>query len=244
MSTKTQSFYGQDLASIHDRGFGELAQSAAPLLTRTLARQGFRTGNVVDLGCGGGVLLAAARKAGFTPHGVEVSAAALALARKRVPGGHFTLGSIHKAKLPGAAGVAAIGEVVNYLADKGSLPALFKRVFAALEPGGVFLLDSAGPRRAPAEGTLSVHQEADWFVASETRWERKDVLERHVVTFVKAGKGFRRSEETHRLQVFPHAQVSAWLRAAGFRVGILRSYNPRESMPPDLRVFVCIKQRR
>ena len=49
------AFYAEDLAHIHDQGFGSFAQAATPFVLRTLASRA--TGNpvVVELGCGSGI---------------------------------------------------------------------------------------------------------------------------------------------------------------------------------------------
>ena len=44
--------YKQDLAYIHDIGFGGFAERAAPALRDILQRGGITDGLVVDLGCG------------------------------------------------------------------------------------------------------------------------------------------------------------------------------------------------
>jgi trans-aconitate methyltransferase len=46
--------YREDLAYIHDQGFGDFARKAAPGLLAMLRRGGIRSGLVVDLGCGPG----------------------------------------------------------------------------------------------------------------------------------------------------------------------------------------------
>ena len=48
--------YREDLAYIHDAGFGALARSAAPVLLEDLRRRGVDGGLVIDLGCGSGIL--------------------------------------------------------------------------------------------------------------------------------------------------------------------------------------------
>jgi len=47
--------YGEDLAYIHDVGFGDFAWRAAPGVLARLQRHGVDHGTVVDLGCGTGI---------------------------------------------------------------------------------------------------------------------------------------------------------------------------------------------
>jgi hypothetical protein len=50
-----KAWYREDLAYIHDVGFGDFALGSAPGILRILARNGIREGLVVDLGCGSGL---------------------------------------------------------------------------------------------------------------------------------------------------------------------------------------------
>ena len=70
--------YGADLAFIHDSGFGNVARGAARTLFARLADGGLTDGLVVDLGCGGGTIVAAAVAAGYDALGVDISQLPLA----------------------------------------------------------------------------------------------------------------------------------------------------------------------
>ena len=48
--------YRDDLAYIHDAGFGGFARAAAPVLVETLRQAAIMNGLVIDLGCGSGIL--------------------------------------------------------------------------------------------------------------------------------------------------------------------------------------------
>src|SRR6185436_15830199 len=130
--------YREDLAYIHDRGYGGLATDAAARIVADLAARGIGGGTVVDLGCGSGVLAEAVVKAGYHVVGIDQSEAMLALARARVPTAEFEQGSFVSTGLPACVGVTAIGEVVNYVFDSANddtaRAALFRRIFNALVP--------------------------------------------------------------------------------------------------------------
>jgi SAM-dependent methyltransferase len=130
--------YDQDLAYIHDVGFGGFAQRAAPAVLQMLRASGIRRGLVVDLGCGSGLWARALVDAGYDVLGVDLSAAMIAIARKRVPEARFVRGSLLERALPRCVAVTAIGECVNYLFDSNNdsraLAGLFARVWSVLEP--------------------------------------------------------------------------------------------------------------
>jgi SAM-dependent methyltransferase len=233
--------YRRDLAAIHDAGFPDLAAHAALVLIGALRRSGLVSGLVVDLGCGGGVLAERVAGAGYDALGVDISPALVALARRRVPAAHFVVGSWLDAGLPACAGVAAVGECLNYLFDPRNTGAarrdLFGRVYGALPRGGVFLFDIAGPGRVPREcGTqTSAHRvEEDWAVLMTAREDRRRrLLERRITTFRRVGDLYRRSHEVHRLRLLAPGRVRAELEATGFAVRLLAGYG-RLRFPPGL----------
>jgi 2-polyprenyl-3-methyl-5-hydroxy-6-metoxy-1,4-benzoquinol methylase len=77
--------YNEDLAYIHDVGYGGFAEGAAPGVLRILREAGIGDGLVVDLGCGSGIWARHLTDAGYEVVGVDISPAMIRLARKRAP---------------------------------------------------------------------------------------------------------------------------------------------------------------
>jgi SAM-dependent methyltransferase len=238
--------YRDDLAYIHDAGFGHLARGAAPVLLEALRRRGVKRGLVIDLGCGSGILSEQVSAAGYDVLGIDISEGMIALARQRVPAGRFRVESLLTAELPPCVALAAVGECLNYLFDSGNtergLVRLLRRAYGALDPGGPFLLDVAGPGRVPGGGPYrSYFEKEDWAVLVTTEEDRqKCVLTRHITSFRKVGELYRRDHEVHRLRLFPRAEMAARLRAVGFRVRVLRGYGDSR-FPPGLAGFLARK---
>ena len=111
------TFYGPDLAHVHDTGYAAYARDAAPELLRRLHAAGLDGGLVVDLGCGSGIWARALLDAGFGVLGIDLSADLLAIARDRAPEARFVHASLLEAELPPCAAVTALSEVVNYATD-------------------------------------------------------------------------------------------------------------------------------
>lgn len=234
-------FYGNDLAEVHAEAFEALAEAAATTLTHRLGAAD-TTGTVLDLGCGAGPLSRRLVAEGYSTWGVDISAALIRLARSRLPEGAFTRASILDVALPSAVAVAAVGEVMNYATarDPEDLTALFQKVFAALEPGGVFLFDLAGPGRAGAGRGFS--EGRGWAVGLAAT-EDGPRLTRTITTFRQMEKGgWRRSAETHRLRLWPQDEVQKRLAACGFEVELRSGYDD-VLMPPALHVYLATKPR-
>jgi SAM-dependent methyltransferase len=237
--------YREDLAYIHDAGFGRFARGAAALLLEELRRGGFDRGLVIDLGCGSGILAEQLAAGGFDVLGIDVSAAFIALTRRRVPGGVFHVGSLLAADLPPCVAVAAVGECVNYLFDERhsaeGVRQVLGRAFGALAPGGLLLFDVAEPGRVPGPGAQKSHAEGDgWAVLVTVEEDRQQgLLTRHITSFRKspgslsspAGELYRRDHEVHRLRLLPRARVVSWLQEIGFEAQTLAGYGPAPFAP-------------
>ncbi len=219
--------YRPDLAYTHDVGFGTHARKSAPVLLEALRSSGLESGLVIDLGCGSGILSEAVAAAGYDVLGIDISAAMLELARRRVPTGQFREGSLLTAELPPCVGVAAVGEALNYLFDAGNtkraLSKLFRRVRDALCPGGAFLFDVAGPGRVPDDRRRGFVEGEDWAVLV-VQEEKGDRLVRQITSFRKVGELYRRDREEHHLRLLSAAELAEELRGIGFRARVLRGY--------------------
>jgi SAM-dependent methyltransferase len=225
----TTNSYREDLAYIHDAGFGSFAQGAAAFLLKELRRSAFDHGLVIDLGCGSGILSEGMAAGGFDVLGIDLSPALIALARKRVPSGQFRVESLLTAELPPCIAVAAVGECVNYLFDDRHswerVQQMLARAFAALVPGGLLLFDVAEPGRVPGGTSKSYREGDDWAVLVTVEEDsRQQLLTRHITSFRKVGELYRRDHEVHRLRLVPREQVLPWLRDIGFQVETLDAY--------------------
>lgn len=141
--------YRDDLAYIHDAGFGHLAKSAALMLIEELQHAGIQGGIVVDMGCGSGIMARLLHEASHEVVGIDLSESLIDMSRNRVPEAVFRVGSFATEDIPPCVAVTAIGEVLNYAFDEANCTAvrasLFDRIYAALAPGGLLVFDMAGP---------------------------------------------------------------------------------------------------
>src|SRR5262249_57279107 len=108
------------------------------------------------------------------------------------------------AELPACVAVAGVGECFNYLFDRDNTDRkrldLFRRIYAALAPGGLLLFDVAGPGRIPGSGTRQLFREGDgWAVLVNVEEDRpRRLLTRQITSFRQVGKLYRRDHEVHQ----------------------------------------------
>lgn len=239
-------WYGENLAYIHDAGFSGFALGAAPGILEILEENGIRDGLVVDLGCGSGLLAWELVKAGYRVLGIDISEAMIDIARKRTPDAKFRVASLFEADIPPCVAIASVGECLNYLFDptndERTLVRLFRRVYDALDPGGVFVFDLLEPGQLPAgTATRGFTEGEDWMVLVEKEEDPAgETLTRRITTFRKAGEHYLRTDETHRVRLYRAPDVAAELRHTGFQVRTGRAYG-QYSLSEAHAVFVARK---
>lgn len=220
--------YKQDLAYIHDVGFGSFAERAASGVLTLLRRGGIAGGLVIDLGCGSGLWARRLVKAGYGVLGIDSSPHMIAIARRRVPEGTFRVASFLDGGFPPCAAITSLGECFNYLFDnrngRSSLRRLFRQAYRALQPGGLLVFDVAEPGRA-RRWDRRFWMGDDWACLVEfDHTPRRNLLTRRITTFRRVGRHYRRAEETHVQRLYRGLELAGDLREVGFRVRIVRGY--------------------
>ncbi|PLZ86754.1 SAM-dependent methyltransferase [Fischerella muscicola CCMEE 5323] len=221
--------YQEDLAYIHDVGFGAFSSESAPGLLEILHQKGINKGLVVDLGCGSGIWAKALTQAGYDVLGIDISDAFIDLARKKAPKANFQKASFLRVTLPKCDAVTSIGECLNYQFDQhslGEIQKLFAHIYESLKPGSVFILDIAelgyvsgmNPQKTYSQGQ-------DWAILLEKEEDQKThQLTRKMTIFRKIGNLYRRSEELHRVQLYKGSEILQQLQRVGFQVRVIHGY--------------------
>lgn len=223
-------WYKEDLAFIHDVGFGDYALGSAPGILEILDRNGVREGLVVDLGCGSGLWAKVLVEAGYRVLGIDISSEMIAIARRRVPEAEFRVASVFDAEVSPCVAVTALDEVLNYLFDpdndRRGLIRLFRRVYRVLAPGGVFVFDIAEPGQdTRGTGNRGFSEGEDWVVLVEKEEDpERATLTRRITAFRKVGEHYRRDGEVHRQRLHKPSEIAEELRRVGFRVRTMRRY--------------------
>jgi SAM-dependent methyltransferase len=244
IDTPMKDYYKEDLAFIHDVGYGDFANKSAAGILDILHQSKIFGGLVVDLGCGSGLWALQLAQAHYDVLGIDISEAMIDIARKRVPGAEFRIASLFKARIPPCNAVTSLGECLNYLFDSSNdsqtLALLFRRIYGALAPGGVLIFDIAEPGQVKEGATVRGFSEGkDWVVLVEKE-EDRSTLTRRITSFRKVGQCYRRADEVHRQRLYRAAAVARELRRAGFRVRTMRSYG-QYHLPRSRAAFVARK---
>ncbi len=236
-----QRLYLDDLVHVHIEGYGFHWERAAPAILGWLQERRISNGLILDLGCGGGQWLERLVKEGYEVCGVDLSKSMIRAAKQRVPAGRLIHGSFAEVELPVCDAVTSLGEPINYLDGARSIKRVFRKVFNALNPGGVFIFDAREPAAGSIEPRTVARVGDDWACIATIREDGgSNTIIRKITTFRRTGKSYRRSEEVHRLKVYPRKEIARGLRELGFRVRFYRGYSDYRLSP---RQFVVLARK-
>lgn len=217
--TTRQSFFSMALARAHSEGFSQTFDPAHSWLAQKIQASAPRP-YLFDIGCGDGRFLTAMGEMGIFGEGIDISAAFVAIARRRQI--KVTQDSAMQAQLPDATtAVTALGEVFAY--EPAALAPMAHRISRGLPAGGVLIFDLPGPN-VPA-GTQERTGE-NWNLTSRVEIEGQS-LTRHIeVEFMG-----QKAAETHRQHLFTADEVGDILAGFGMEAEIVESYGPCPLLP-------------
>ena len=234
------NLYQEDLAYIQASGFGDFARSAAPEILRLLRSCARPVGRVVEVGCGAAPLTAALVDAGFQVTGIDLSSELLNIARGVCQKVQFIHGSVYDQEIPACDAILAVGEPLTYHEDKDGecrVRQFFQRASDVLSEGGMLIFDLIELGEPSLSGRFWKSGE-DWAVLVETTEDQSSrTVVREIETFRKAGGGYRRGREVHRVRLFDSNEVCEWLASAGFDARTAVRYGEFPLLPRRRALF-------
>ena len=226
-------FYQQDLATVHDMNYGNIATNASIELLHLLQKNGFQGGTIVDLGCGSGILAKKLTENNYDLIGIDYSADILEIAKAKAPRAQFIQASFLEYELPYCQAVTATGEVINYLFDgknkQENLLHFLAKVYRQLSPKGIFMFDFLSPNMVKTKSGIErkIIETADWTMfITYTENKTNHLFTRDIVLFKKQDNGlYRKSKEVHQIQLYDKKLIKNLLKTVGFKAKLVSQYN-------------------
>jgi SAM-dependent methyltransferase len=224
-----ERYYRDDLAYVHDQGFGLHAANCAPGLLSLLEPVRRRRGLVLEIGCGSGLLTRLLVQAGHRVIATDASPAMLGLARAAAPDAEQVATLVlPDDPVPTVDAIVGTGHALNYLPNEAAIRRALGALADALRPGGLLALDLCdltwGTARTGAVGQGRVGD--DWAVITRFSQPAPERFDREITTFVRQADGsYRRADEHHRNVLLDTSTVPGLLREHGVTATVGTSFD-------------------
>ena len=239
------TYYRDDLALVHHRGFGFHADACAPGILALLEPVQAANGVVVELGCGSGLLTRHLTNAGHRVIATVASTSMLELAREYVPAAEdFRQLVLPDDEIPEAEAIVSVGHVLSYLPDEPSIERALLAAGRALRPGGVLALDLCDLRWAELRSDARPDSRLgdDWAIITFYEVPTPRQFVRRMTTFVRNDDGsWKRDDERHDNVMIDVARVPALLATVGVDAVVRESFGT-ERLPDGLYTIVGHRQ--
>ncbi len=247
MPATHDAYYREDLAWVHHTGYSHHVEMTRAGIVRLVHANGLAAGDqVLDVGCGSGLLARALLAEGFAVHGVDASPAMIALARAHAGGAGFDVLKLPTGRAAGAPGalpqaraVVSTGHVLNYLGTRADIAAALGELARAVRPPGVLAIDLMTERFCETRDIGQPHcrVESDWAIVTRFSRPEQHRFDRHITVFRRTGELWRRSDEHHRNVTFEAEPALQILRDNDLTARVQHAFGA-EALPAGLVVLV------
>ena len=188
-----------------------------------LKREGLKPRTCVDLACGTGSVTAILAKKGLRVIGVDLSEEMLTVAQQKamelenMP--RFICQPLQELWLPRGVDMAVCAlDSLDYITDPDDCAEAIRRVYKALNPGGIFIFDVNTPEKLRAmDGQVFLDEDEDVYCVWRGEFdEETNICSYGMDLFQRWGETWERSFEEHREYAYSQQQLYDYLKAAGF----------------------------
>ena len=188
-----------------------------------LDREELKPRTAVDLACGTGSVTAILAQMGLQVTGVDMSEEMLTVAWEKamdLPNPpRFVCQKLQKLRLPRAVDLAVCAlDSLDYITDPVDCALAIRRIYKALNPGGIFIFDVNTPEKLRAmDGQVFLDEDDDVYCVWRGEFdEDTNICSYGMDLFQRQGNVWHRSFEEHREYAYSQEQLTAFLKAAGF----------------------------
>ena len=242
-----------NLAVSYDRLTNDVDYEATvAFYNEILKREGLHPRTAVDLACGTGSVTAILARQGLRVTGVDMSEEMLTVAMEKVMDmeqpPHFICQKLQELYLPRGVDLAVCAlDSLDYVTDPNDCKEAIRRVYKALNPGGIFIFDVNTPQKLHAmDGQVFIDEDDDVFCVWRGEFdEETNICSYGMDLFQRTGNVWQRSFEEHREYAYSQDQLVGYLKDAGFTA--IRVFGDRRMGPPnesDQRIYIKARKGR
>ena len=199
--------------------------------------EGLKPRTAVDLACGTGSVTLLLAKMGLDVTGVDMSEEMLTVAFQKAQEAEvnpmFVCQRLQELRLPRGVDLAVCAlDSLDYILDPEDCAEAIRRVYKALNPGGIFIFDVNTPEKLRAmDGQVFLDEDDDVYCVWRGEFDEKtNICSYGMDLFQRQGKVWHRSFEEHREYAYTREQLTGYLKAAGFTH--IRVYADRKFADP------------
>lgn len=219
--------YNPSFCKIYDTyGWNYYAEFFAEKLLAWMHREGITPSNMVDLGCGSGILCGLLHEAGIPSTGMDLSPGMLSIARTRYPDIPFELGDMttyepsQKYDL-----VTSTYDAINHLLDLSLVRQTFSHIVNYVADDGYFVFDLLKDEETESTEAVEIEERGDGTLQFQVSKDAEGFLSMELM--LRRGDECRHIETVHE-RVYDPQEIVKLLYEVGFSNVILGDTFPGE----------------
>ena len=240
-----------NLAVSYDRLTNDVDyESTVRFYSDILKREGLHPRTAVDLACGTGSVALLLAQMGLEVTAVDLSEEMLTVAQQKAQKlenpPRFICQPLQELRLYKGVDLAVCAlDSLDYITEPGDCKEAIRRIYKALNPGGIFIFDVNTPEKLRAiDGQVFLDEDEDVYCVWRGEFDQEtNICSYGMDLFQRRGAVWERSFEEHREYAYSASQLKAYLKAAGFTS--IAVYADREfAAPRDGEQRIYIKARK
>lgn len=212
------------LAVSYDRLTNDVDYEATVNFYEEILRQeGLKPRTAVDLACGTGSVAAILARRGLRVTAVDMSEEMLTVAQQKTAEmenpPRFLCQPLQRLWLDRGVDLAVCAlDSLDYITNPADCAEAIRRIYKALNPGGIFIFDVNTPEKLRAmDGQVFLDEDDDVYCVWRGEFdEASNICSYGMDLFQRRGGLWQRSFEEHREYAYSREQLTEYLRAAGF----------------------------
>ena len=212
------------LAASYDRLTNDVDYEATVNFYEEILRQeGLKPRTAVDLACGTGSVAAILARRGLRVTAVDMSEEMLTVAQQKTAEmenpPRFLCQPLQRLWLDRGVDLAVCAlDSLDYITNPAYCAEAIRRIYKALNPGGIFIFDVNTPEKLRAmDGQVFLDEDYDVYCVWRGEFdEASNICSYGMDLFQRRGGLWQRSFEEHREYAYSREQLTEYLRAAGF----------------------------
>jgi len=237
----------KNLAVSYDRLTNDVDYPATvDFYNEILRREGLKPRTAVDLACGTGSVSVLLAKQGLQVTGVDMSEEMLTVAMDKASelenSPRFVCQRLEQLWLPRGVDLAVCAlDSLDYIVDPEACAEAIRRVYRALNPGGIFIFDVNTPEKLRAmDGQVFLDEDDDVYCVWRGEFdEETNICSYGMDLFQRRGSVWERSFEEHQEYAYSAEQLTAYLKEAGFtHIAVYADRLFEAPRPGEQRIYI------